>query len=82
VGDGDSGDPPRYQLEITNKITHVPQINRNPYGGNYKDHGGPKTKVIDMEVDEVNDVLSWTMVQIVESKLIVEELAQEGPTIF
>jgi hypothetical protein len=69
-------------LEITHVVTPVPKRKRNPYGGNSQDPGGLETKVTDMEVDEVNDVPTWVVVQIAESKLIAEELAQEGPTIF
>jgi hypothetical protein len=35
-----------------------------------------------MEVDNDNQVLKWEVVHIVEIKKLVEELAQEGPTIF
>jgi hypothetical protein len=64
VGDGDGGDTPRYYLEITHVVTHVPKRKNNLDGGNSQDHGGLETKETYMEVNEVNDVRAWTMLQI------------------
>jgi hypothetical protein len=36
----------------------------------------------DMEVDEVNKMLTWAAIQLAESKLIEKELAWEGPAVF
>jgi hypothetical protein len=55
-------------MEITHVVTHVPKRKRNLDGGNSQDIRGLKTKATCMEVDEVNDVPTWAMVQIAESK--------------
>jgi hypothetical protein len=38
--------------------------------------------VTKIQVDEVNGVLIWFMVQVAESKLIEDELDWKGPTFF
>jgi hypothetical protein len=35
-----------------------------------------------MQVDEVNGMLIWVVVQVAEIKLIADELDWEGPTFF
>jgi len=50
-------------LEITYLVTPIPKRKRNPYGGNTQDPGGLETKVTYMELDEVNDMPAWAMIQ-------------------
>jgi hypothetical protein len=82
VGDGDDGDPPRHQLEIAHMITHVPKRKRNIGERDTQDPGELEVNIEDMEVDNVDEVPTWATIQMVESKLIAEELSCDGPTIF
>jgi hypothetical protein len=69
-------------LEITHTVTPLPKRKINPDKGNTQDPGGLESNVEDMEFNEVNEVPAWAAMKIDESKLITEELARDGPTIF
>jgi hypothetical protein len=69
-------------LEATHTVTPVPKRKRNPDEGVTPDPDGLELNMTNMEIDEVNNMPTWVAVQLAERKLIAEELAHEGPTIF
>jgi hypothetical protein len=82
VGDGDDSDPPRHQLEITHTIKPVPRRKMNTSEKDTQGLGELEENIAEMEVDNAHEVPSRAVMQIVESKLIPEELARDETTIF
>jgi hypothetical protein len=60
----------------------MPKRKRNLEGGALADPNGLELNATNMEIDEANDTPTWVVVQLVERKLIAEELSQEGPDHF
>jgi hypothetical protein len=69
-------------LEETHVVTPIPKRKRNPYGGVSPGLDGLELNTNNMGVDEVNNIFEWAIIQIEKRKLIAEELAPEGLTIF
>lgn len=62
-------------MEETYTNSLVSKRKRNPKGGSLADLCGLELNMTNMEIDEANNVLVWVAVQLVEIKLIVEDLS-------
>jgi hypothetical protein len=63
-------------------ITHVPKMKMNIGERNTQDLWDLRVNITYMEVDNVDEVRSWIEIQMVESKLIAQDLVHDGIPFF
>jgi hypothetical protein len=56
-------------------VSPIPKRKRNPDGGAPLDPDNLELNTTNMEIDEANNMLTWVVVQLVESKLIARRVS-------
>jgi hypothetical protein len=73
---------PLNRLEIAHTSTHVPNRKKNTSERKTQYSWEMEVNIEDMEVDDVDQVPNRGSIQMVQVKIIAEELSHDEPTIF